>query len=264
MQIKLDGKIAVVSGSTVGIGLGVAKSLAACGAKVVVNGRTQDKVDQAIAAIKSEVTDAELIGVAADLSSAEGCKVLTDAVPSADILVNNLGIYATEDFFSTDDDTWQHFFDVNVMSAIRLSRHYASSMAEKGWGRVVYVASESAVNIPSDMIHYGVSKTALLGLSRGLAKRLAGTGVTVNAVLPGPTLSEGVEEFLADMAKENDMTIEQAGVKFVKENRPSSVIQRMATVEEVANMITYTCSEQASATSGSALRVDGGVVDFIM
>ena len=264
MRIDLSDKIAIVTGSTLGIGLGAAKQLAETGATVVVNGRTQAKVDQAIAAIEQHYADAKLIGVAADLATAEGCNTLTAAVPEADILVNNLGIYAMQDFFETSDDTWQEFFDVNVMSAVRLSRHYAKGMVDKAWGRILYIASESAVNIPSDMIHYGVSKTALLGLSRGLAKRLAGTGVTVNAVLPGPTLSEGVEAFFADAAAAEGMTVEEYGIKFVKENRPSSIIQRVASVEEVANMIVYTCSKQASATTGSALRVDGGVVDFIM
>lgn len=264
MKIGLTSKVAIVTGSTEGIGLGAAKQLAECGAQVVINGRTQRKVDQAVKAIAEKVPGASVSGVAADLSTAKGCQVLIDAVPAADILVNNLGIYGTVDFFATDDETWQQYFDVNIMSAVRLSRHYAPGMVEKTWGRMLYIASESAVNIPSDMIHYGVSKTALLGLSRGLAKRLAGTGVTVNAVLPGPTLSEGAQAFLAKSAEDNDMTIEEAGVKFVMDNRPSSVIQRMATVDEVASMITYICSEYSSATSGSALRVDGGVVDFIM
>ena len=264
MKIDLHEKVAIITGSTEGIGLGAAKQLAQCGAKVIVNGRTEQKVAQAVNAVKQAVANADVSGVAADLSTAEGCNKLIEAVPAADILVNNLGIYGTQDFFDTDDDTWQQYYDVNVMSAVRLSRHYAPAMVENSWGRILYVASESALNIPGDMIHYGVTKTALLGLSRGLAKRLAGTGVTVNAVLPGPTLSEGVQAFLAQSAEESGISIEEAGVKFVMENRPSSVIQRMATVEEVASMITYTCSTLASATTGSALRVDGGVVDFIM
>ena len=264
MKIDLHEKMAIITGSTEGIGLGAARQLAQCCEKVVVNGRTEQKVAQAVEAVKQAVPGAEVSGVAADLGTAEGCNTLIEAVPVADILVNNLGIYGTRDFFDTDDDLWQQYFDVNIMSAVRLSRHYAPAMVENNWGRIVYVASESALNIPADMIHYGVSKTALLGLSRGLAKRLAGTGVTVNSVLPGPTLSEGAQAFLAQSAEENGISIEEAGVKFVMENRPSSVIQRMATVEEVASMITYTCSKLASATTGSALRVDGGVVDFIM
>ncbi|GGF52883.1 SDR family NAD(P)-dependent oxidoreductase [Alteromonas lipolytica] len=264
MQIKLTGKTALVTGSTEGIGLGAAKQLAECGARVIVNGRTQQKVDKAIEAVIAAVPNAEVTGVAADLSTSEGGQALFEAVPEADILVNNLGIYGALDFFETDDETWQQYFDVNVMSAVRMSRHYAPAMVDNGWGRIVFIASESSVNIPSEMIHYGVSKTALLGLSRGLAKRLAGTGVTVNAVLPGPTMSEGVQNIMAESAARNGISVEEAGVRFVQKHRPSSVIQRMATVDEVASMITYTCSELASATTGSALRVDGGVVDFVM
>ncbi len=264
MQIQLNGKTAIITGSTKGIGLAAAKALAATGAKVVITGRTQDSVDTAIAAVKSEQPDASVKGVAVDLETAEGCKALIDAMPACDMLVNNVGIYQNQDFFDIDDDEWQRYYDVNVMSAVRLSRHYAKGMVNNGWGRLLYIASESAVNIPADMIHYGVSKSALLGLSRGIAKRLAATGVTANAVLPGPTLSEGATAFLEEVAKEKGITVEEAGTQFILENRPSSIIQRFATTEEVASMIVYACSEQASATTGSALRVDGGVVDFIM
>lgn len=263
MQIDLTGKTAVVTGSTHGIGLAAAKGLAASGAGVVVNGRKREAVDDAIAAVKAVSPDAKVSGVAADLGTAEGCKILIDAIPSCDILVNNLGIYALRDFFEIADSEWQHFFDVNVMSAVRLSRAYVQGMAERGWGRVVFISSESGLNIPPDMIHYGFTKTALLSISRGLAKRMAGTGVNVNAVLPGPTMSEGVEAWVRAEAEKSGKTIEQAGIDFVLTRRPSSIIRRPASVEEVANMIVYACSKEASATTGAALRVDGGVVDTI-
>ncbi|EKE74994.1 SDR family NAD(P)-dependent oxidoreductase [Gallaecimonas xiamenensis] len=264
MKIELQGKLAIVTGSTLGIGLATAKGLAACGAKVVVNGRTQAKVDKAVAAIGAAVPGAQLLGVAADLASAEGCDKLVAAVPACDILVNNAGIFAPQEFFDTPDSQWQHFFDVNVMSGMRLSRAYLPAMAAKGWGRVVFLGSESALNIPEDMIHYGMTKTAVLALSRGLAKRMRESGVTVNAVLPGPTLSEGVEAMLAEEVAHSGKSIEEVGRDFVKVLRPSSIIGRLASCEEVANLIVYTCSEQASATTGAALRVDGGVVDSLV
>ena len=258
MKIDLTGKRAIVTGSTLGIGFAIAKGLAAAGAEVVVNGRKAEAVDQAVAALQGAVR-----GVVADVGTAEGCAALVQAVPEADILVNNVGIYGPGDFFETGDDLWQHFFDVNVMSGVRLSRSYLPAMAAKGWGRVVFLSSESALNIPADMIHYGFSKTANLSVARGLAKRMAGTGVTVNAVLPGPTLTEGVAEMLKADADKAGISIEAAAVAFVKAQRPSSIIQRAATPEEVANMVVYACSKEASATTGAALRVDGGVVDTI-
>ncbi|MFM2478029.1 SDR family NAD(P)-dependent oxidoreductase [Celerinatantimonas sp. MCCC 1A17872] len=263
MQINLADKLAIVTGSTKGIGLATATGLAQCGAKVVVNGRTDEAVQSTIAKIKQTVVDAQLIAVAADLGSSEGCDKLIQAQPQCDILVNNMGIFGPKDFFETDDSVWQQYFDVNVMSGVRLARHYLPAMAEKHWGRVVFLSSESAFNIPADMIHYGFSKTACTSIARGLAKRMAGTGVTVNSVLPGPTMSEGVADMLKDQAEQSGQSLEQAGIAFVKANRPSSVIQRMASTEEVANMIVYACSELSSATSGAALRVDGGVVDSI-
>ncbi|RJG04802.1 SDR family oxidoreductase [Noviherbaspirillum cavernae] len=246
-----------------GIGFAIAKGLAASGAIVVLNGRSPAAVDKAIAALKNAVPDATLRGVAADLGTAEACAALAKAEPHADILVNNIGIYGPQDFFETPDEEWTRFFDVNVMSGVRLSRSYLPGMMRKNWGRVVFLSSESALNIPSDMIHYGFTKTAALSISRGLAKRVAGTGVTVNAVLPGPTLSEGVEAMLKDTANKSGQSMAAAGTAFVREHRPSSIIGRMATPEEVANMVVYVCSMQASATTGAALRVDGGVVDTI-
>ncbi|MCK2183557.1 SDR family NAD(P)-dependent oxidoreductase [Halomonas getboli] len=263
MQIELTGKTAIVTGSTAGIGFAIAKGLADSGASVVVNGRQQAAVDEALERLRRQVAGADVRGVAADLGTAEGCDALLAAEPTADILVNNVGIFGPQDFFETPDDEWQRFFDVNVMSGVRLSRAYAGGMVERGWGRILFLSSESALNIPDDMIHYGVTKTAYLSLSRGLAKRLAGTGVTVNAVLPGPTLSEGVQAMLAEQQKESGKSMEETAREFVMAQRPSSVIQRAATVEEVANMVVYAASPQASATSGAALRVDGGVVDTI-
>ncbi|MBU8896219.1 SDR family oxidoreductase [Corallococcus sp. M34] len=263
MKIDLSKKTAIVSGSTVGIGFAIAKRLAECGSVVVVNGRKQDSVDKAVAALKKAVPGATVRGVAADLSTAAGTAVLRKAEPTADILINNMGIFGPHDFFEIPDEEWSRFFDVNVLSGVRLSREYLPSMVSKGWGRVVFISSESALNIPVEMIHYGVTKTANLAVSRGLAKRVAGTGVTVNAVLPGPTLSEGVEAMLKDSAAKAGQSIEEAGTAFVREHRSSSLLQRMATPEEVANLVVYVCSPLASATTGAALRVDGGVVDTL-
>lgn len=263
MKIDLTGKTALVTGSTAGIGLAIARGLAGCGATVVVNGRTQQAVDRALADIAAAVPGAQVRGVAADLGNAEGCARLVAAEPSADILVNNLGIYGQKDFFDLTDDDWDRLHAVNVMSGVRLSRAYVRAMAERGWGRVVFLSSESGLNIPVEMIHYGCSKTANLAVSRGLAKRMAGTGVTVNAVLPGPTLSDGVAELLRPGAAKSGQTLEQAAAAFVQAKRPSSLLRRAATSEEVANLVVYVCSPQASATTGAALRVDGGVVDTI-
>lgn len=263
MQIEFNGKTALVTGSTGGIGLAIAKGLAESGASVIVNGRGQDRVDAAVAAVRQAAPNADVRGVACDLGTADGCRAMTEAEPRVDILVNNVGLFGPHDFYAIPDDEWQRFFDVNVMSGVRLSRAYTPAMVEAGWGRVIFISSESGLNIPADMIHYGFTKTAYLSISRGLAKRLAGTGVTVNAVLPGPTLSEGVQEMLRDDQAKSDKSMTEFAAEFVKRERPSSVIQRAATVEEVANMVVYTASPLSSATSGAALRVDGGVVDSI-
>lgn len=263
MKIDLSNKTAIITGSTMGIGFAIAKGLAQAGASVVLNGRKQAGVDQAIAQLKREVPGAQVRGVAADLSSAAGCAALVKAVPSTDILINNVGIFELKDFFEIADEDWTRFFELNVMSGVRLSRAYLPQLIKKSWGRVVFISSESALNIPVEMIHYGFTKTADLAISRGLAKRVAGTGVTVNAVLPGPTQSEGVAVMLKDEAEKAHLSIEEAGVAFVKQHRSTSIIQRLAKVEEVANMVVYVCSPQASATTGAALRVDGGVLDTI-
>jgi len=263
MLIELSGRTAVVSGSTAGIGLAIAKGLAASGASVVVNGRTQAAVDTAVAALRQTALYEQVMGCAADLGTAAGCDTLLRAHPACDILVNNVGIFGPQDFFETPDSEWQRFFDVNILSGVRLSRAYLPGMASNGWGRVVFLSSESGLNIPADMIHYGMTKTAVLAIARGLAKRMAGTGITVNSVLPGPTLSDGVAEMLAPAMRASGRTLEQAAADFVVAHRPSSLIRRAATVEEVANLVVYACSSQASATTGAALRVDGGVVDTI-
>lgn len=263
MKIDLSGKTAIVTGSTKGIGLATAKGLAACGATVLVNGRKQQDVDAAIAAIMEAVRGSHAIGFAGDLGTAKGCDELVAAQSACDILVNNVGIFGPQDFFETPDSEWFRFFEVNVMSGVRLSRAYLPGMQAKGWGRVVFLSSESAFNIPADMVHYGMTKTACTAVARGLAKRMAGTGVTVNSVLPGPTLSEGVAAMLQDETEKTGLSLNEVGKTFVMAQRPSSIIQRAANVEEVANMIVYVCSTQASATTGAALRVDGGVVDSL-
>ncbi|MBJ3778349.1 SDR family NAD(P)-dependent oxidoreductase [Acuticoccus mangrovi] len=262
MKIDLSGKRAIVTGSTGGIGLAAVKGLAEAGAAVVLNGRTEESVATAVAEVREAVAGAEVTGFIGDLGGEAGCAALVAAHPATDILINNLGIYGPQDFFEIPDSEWQRFFEVNVMSGVRLSRAYLPGMIDGGWGRVVFISSESGLNIPADMIHYGVSKTALLALARGLAKRVAGTGVTVNSVLPGPTLTKGVAEMLKGELKPGE-TIEEAARAFVMRERPSSLIERAATVEEVANMIVYAASPQASATTGAALRVDGGVVDSL-
>ncbi|WP_053160515.1 SDR family NAD(P)-dependent oxidoreductase [Pseudomonas sp. P1.8] len=264
MNIQLDTKRALVTASTGGIGFATAKGLAQAGAHVVINGRSEESVKAALLRLLTEVPEAMVSGVAADLSTKGGVETVLSEVKSVDILVNNAGIYGPQDFFDTSDDVWDDYWQTNVMSGVRLSRALLPSMVEKGWGRVVFIASESARNIPADMIHYGVSKTAQLALARGLAKRVAGSGVTVNSVLPGPTLSDGVAQMMQEEVARTGKALESVVKDFVMEHRPSSIIQRAATVDEVANMIVYVCSPQASATTGAALRVDGGVVDDIV
>jgi NAD(P)-dependent dehydrogenase (short-subunit alcohol dehydrogenase family) len=263
MNIDLSGRTAIVTGSTGGIGYAIARGLAQSGAAVVINGRGQTAVDKALARLRADAPAATLHGVAADLGTAEGCAALVAAEPRTDILVNNVGIFGPRDFFDTPDEVWEHFLAVNVLSGVRLSRAWLPGMAERGWGRVIFLSSESALNIPADMIHYGVTKTADLALSRGLAKRMAGTGVTVNAILPGPTLSDGVREMLAGEVQRTGRPLEDVAADFVRGQRPSSIIRRAASVEEVANLVVYVASPLSSATTGAALRVDGGVVDTI-
>lgn len=263
MKLDLTDKIAVVSGSTSGIGLGIADGLAQAGATVMVVGRQETSVATAIASIKAKNPAALLRGVVADLSTEQGVAALIAAVPVADVLVNNLGIFNDKDFFTVPDDEWMHFYNVNVLSGVRLARHYATAMAEQGWGRIIFVSSESGVAIPGDMINYGVTKAANLAVSHGLAKRLAGTGVTVNAILPGPTFTDGLKTMLAEAAEKSGRNAREQADEFVRSARPSSIIQRAADVEEVANLAVYLASPLSSATTGAALRVDGGVVDTL-
>ena len=263
MNITLHHKRAVVTGSTAGIGLAIARGLAAVGAHVVVNGRTDARVQAAIADIRATIPDAALSGVAANMSTAAGVATLTAQIQQADILVNNVGTGALVPFQELTDEQWISLFELNVMSGVRLTRQYLPGMVAQKWGRVAFISSESAVNIPSDMIHYGMTKTAQLAISRGVAESVAGSGVTVNSVLPGPTRSELLANWLEPIAKKDGKPLEQVEQEFLAANRPTSLIKRFATTDEVANMVVYVCSEQASATSGAALRVDGGVVRFV-
>jgi NAD(P)-dependent dehydrogenase (short-subunit alcohol dehydrogenase family) len=264
MKIDLSGKTALVTGSTSGIGHATAKGLASAGATVVVNGRTQGKVDAAVATITKAVPGAKVRGVAADVSTAAGCKTLVAALPEADILINNAGIFEPKEFFDIPDDDWSRFFEVNVMSGVRLSRGYMPGMLKRNWGRIVFISSESALNIPKEMIHYGMTKTAQLAVSRGLAEMTRGTAVTVNSVLPGPTMSEGVETFVKDLARQSGQSVEEAASQFIKQFRPTSLLQRFASVEEIANMVIYVSSKESSATNGAALRAEGGIVQTIV
>jgi NAD(P)-dependent dehydrogenase (short-subunit alcohol dehydrogenase family) len=264
MKIDLSGKTALVTGSTSGIGRATAKGLAECGAAVVLNGRNQVKVDTALAALAKEVPSAKVRGVAADVATAAGCTTLLAAVADVDILVNNAGIFEPKKFFDIPDEDWSRFFEVNVMSGVRLSRAYMPGMLTRNWGRIVFISSESALNIPKEMIHYGTTKTAQLAVSRGLAELTRGTAVTVNSVLPGPTMSEGAEAFVKDLAKQSGRSVEEAASQFVRQQRPTSLLQRFLSVDEVANMVVYVCSKEASATNGAALRAEGGVIQTIV
>ncbi len=264
MNIDLSDKTALVTGSAGGIGLAIARGLAACGARVAVNGRKQETVDAALGRIREALPKAKLIGVAADVSTDEGCAKLAAAAPEADILINNAGIFEPKDFFAITDEDWRRFFEINVLSGVRLSRALMPGMLKRNWGRIVFVSSESGINIPKDMIHYGTTKTAQLAISRGLAELTAGTAVTVNSVLPGPTQSDGIEAFLGTMAAKEGVPVDRMAAEFVKQHRPTSLIQRFATVDEIANMVVYLSSKEASATNGAALRVDGGLIRSVV
>lgn len=258
MDLKLSDKTALVTGSTKGIGLAIAKSLAREGSRVIVNGRSEASVQTAISEIRSELSAAKCESFAGDLATSAGADALKQAHPSVDILVNNLGIFEPKPFEQIPDEDWQRFFDVNVLSGVRLSRLYLPGMKTRDWGRIVFISSESAVQIPTEMIHYGMTKTAQLAVSRGLAELCAGTGVTVNSILPGPTRSAGVDEFVSQLS--GGKPFEEFEKEFFNSVRPSSLLKRFATTDEVANLVAYICSPLSSATNGAALRVDGGVI----
>lgn len=262
MDLKIAGKIALVTGSTAGIGYATAEALAREGAIVIVNGRTDKRVQEAIGNIKSAVPDAKLHGVAADLATAEGVASVIAAHSTVDILVNNLGIFEPKPFEEITDADWFRFFEANVMSGVRLSRHYLPLMKTANWGRIIFVSSESALQIPVEMIQYGMTKTAQLAVARGLAETTTGTGVTVNSVLPGPTRSEGVEEFLKQMITGGKSEAD-AEKEFFETARPTSILKRFITPDEVAACIAYLCGNGASATNGASVRVDGGVIRAI-
>ena len=262
MNLKLTDKTALVSGSTKGIGFAVAASLAREGARVIVNSRSEKAVAEAKKKIADAVPDAKVEGFAGDLSSVAATAALLQQFPSVDILVNNLGIFEPKPFEQIPDEDWRRFFEVNVLSGVRLSRAYLPGMKQRNWGRIVFISSESAIQIPVEMIHYGMTKTAQLAVSRGLAESCAGTGVTVNAVLPGPTRSAGVDEFVAKLS--GGKPFAEFEKEFFASVRPTSLLKRFATTEEVANLVTYVCSPLAAATNGAVLRVDGGVVRAVL
>lgn len=262
MDLGLAGKRALITGSTAGIGFATAEALTREGAQVIVNGRTQRRVDEALARLRA-VSKSLVEGIAADVSGAEGCAKVIAAYPDVDILVNNMGIFEPKPFEEISDTDWMRFFESNVMSGVRFSRHYVRGMKERNWGRIVFVSSESGLQIPVEMIHYGVTKTAQLAVARGLAESLAGTNVTVNSVLPGPTASEGAVGFVAQLAASSGKSAAQVEKEFFQYARPTSLLRRFEDPAEIAAMIAFVCSARASATTGAALRADGGVVRTI-
>ncbi len=264
MDLKIENKLALVTGSTAGIGLAIAKSLAAEGCRVIVNGRTEARVAGAIGQIRQAHPQSQLEPLVADLAKAEGAAETCRRAPSVDILVNNLGIYEHRDFAAISDADWQAIIETNFMSGLHLSRCYLPGMKAANWGRIIFLSSESGINIPVEMIHYGVTKAMYLALSRGLAELTRDTGVTVNAVLPGPTRSEGVGRFIAELAQAQGISPAEVEKEFFRSVRPTSILQRFASTEEVANLVAYLASPLAAATNGAALRVDGGVVRSIV
>lgn len=264
MDLQLIGKIAFISGSTQGIGFAIAKQLLQEGTTVIINGRKKEGVDAAVEKLKREVPSAEISGIAADFGNVDEVNELLAQLPEVDILINNAGIFEPKAFENIPDEDWFRFFEINVLSGIRLSRFLFPKMLANNWGRIIFITSESAVNIPEEMIHYGMTKTALHAVSRGLAELTKSSAVTVNTIMPGPTASEGMLEFIKQLSDAKGITPQQAEEDFFKTVRPSSLIQRFAEVDEVANLVTYISSPLSSATNGSALRVDGGVVKTIL
>jgi NAD(P)-dependent dehydrogenase (short-subunit alcohol dehydrogenase family) len=263
VKIDLTGRTALVTGSTAGIGYASAKSLALAGASVVVNGRDERRVADAVDKLREETGSTVVTGVALDLATADGAADLVAGLADVDVLVNNLGIFGATPVFEIPDEEWTRYFEVNVLSGVRLARHYAPRMARRGWGRVIFVSSESAIQIPTEMVHYGMTKTAQIAVSRGMAQELAGTGVTVNTVLPGSTLTEGVREFIADRVG-RDLPFEEAERRFMEAERPTSLLKRLIRPEEIGNFITYVASDLSSATTGAALRADGGIANTLI
>ena len=264
MDFGLKGKKAVVSGSTAGIGLAIATALAAEGAKVVVNGRTEARVNAALEKLRQRHKTADLEGVAADLGTASGVDSLVKQIPRADILINNLGIFEPKPFAEIPDADWLRFFEVNVLSGVRLSRHYLPGMLKNNWGRIIFISSESGFQIPAEMVHYGMTKTAQIAVARGVAESVAGTGITVNSILVGPTASEGVGDFVQSMAMQQGISKEQVEKEFFEKIRPSSLLKRFETTEEVAAVVAFVASTQAASINGAAVRAEGGVVRSIL
>ena len=264
MDLGLKGKKALVTGSTSGIGYSIVKMLGQEGAIVYVNGRSEEHVNSAIEKLQKEGITGKLIPAVFDLASKKGADDLSKSIPSVDILINNLGIYEVKPFEEITDEDWLRFFEVNVLSGIRLSRIYFPHMKTSKWGRIVFISSESGVNIPSEMIHYGMSKTAQLAVARGLAEITVGSGVTVNSVLPGPTYSAGVEQYVKQMAKSRNLSPKQVEEEFFEVVRPTSLLKRFATSDEVASLVAFVCSTHAAAINGAALRVDGGVIHSVV
>ena len=263
MDLQLKGRRAFISGSTLGIGFAIADVLAREGASVIINGRTQQRVDESLARLRKTAPNANIQGIAADLGTAAGVHSVIARFPEIDILVNNLSIFDPKSFEDIPDEEWIRFFEVNVLSGVRLSRHYLPQMKERNWGRIVFISSESAIQIPAEMIHYGMTKTAQLAVARGLAETTTGTNVTVNSVLPGPTSSEGVSEFVSSFAAKQGVSRQQFENEFFKNARPTSLLQRFITPEEVARVVAFVCSPLSSATNGAAVRADGGVIRAI-
>lgn len=260
MDLKLKNKTALVSGSTAGIGYAIAKSLAAEGAMVYINGRTEERVNKAITQIQQETGNSNIKGIVADFSNTEQINNLITQLPEVDILVNNVAIFEPKPFKDITDEDWMRFFDLNVLSGIRLSRAYFNKMIAKNWGRIIFISSESAVQIPEEMIHYGMTKTAQIAVARGLAELTKNTGVTVNSVLPGPTFSEGVGTFIETLAKERNLTTKEMEGEFFSTMRATSIIKRFIEPDEIANLVTYLSSPLSAATNGATLRADGGVI----